>query len=157
MSEPANLIDRTLAESVALTVEARNYIAYQEQRSFGRGMPPDALAIGYQNTRISARLVQVLTWLMAMKAYDSGEITREELIASPYLLDEDDILPGEIEACDPNPMPAGLISLLQRTESLYCRITRLDAMLRKGPPPVPNKRPKFQVLDGGLANEEQGS
>ncbi len=129
MAKTSTLLDRTFDEGVALTMEARNYIAFQEQSSGRQRDLPHHLHVGYQHTRVSARLIQVMTWLLAMKALLSGEISPEEFSSPQYTL------PGAEECeCAIGPeleeLPTGLRSLLERTHLLYARILRLDAMVR---------------------------
>lgn len=129
---PKNPIDKTFDEGVALTLEARNYIAYHEQSDRKNMNLPDCLHIGYHHTRVSARLIQVMTWLLAMKAVNSGEITREQFQAPAFALG------GGPECTDPSgpdlrELPAGLRSLLERTYHLYMRVRRLDEQVRGQP------------------------
>lgn len=129
MAKTQTLLDRTFDEGVALTVEARNYIAYHEQADRRQMNLPDCLHLGYHHTRVSARLIQVMTWLLAMKALLSGEISPEQFASPQYQL-------AGGEECE-NPtgpeleeIPTGLRDLLNRTHLLYERIVRLDAMVR---------------------------
>ena len=129
MGKSATLLDRTFDEGVALTVEARNYIAYHEQSDRREFNLPHCLQVGYQHTRVSARLIQVMTWLLAMKALLSGEISPEQFGSPQY------VLPGGEECEAPTgpelaELPVGLRSLLERTHALYSRIQRLDDMVR---------------------------
>lgn len=127
-----NPIDRTFDEGVALTMEARNYIAWAEQAD-KKGKPlPDCLHIGYHHTRVSSRLIQVMTWLLAMKAVGSGEISKEQFQAPAFALG------GGPECVDPSgpemkELPQGLRQLLERTYHLYMRVKRLDEQVRGQP------------------------
>jgi len=129
MGKHATLLDRTFDEGVALTVEARNYIAYHEQSDRREFDLPQCLQVGYQHTRVSARLIQIMTWLLGMKALLSGEISPEQFASPQYIL-------GGGEECESDfgsdlaELPPGLRSLLQRTHALYGRILRLDNMVR---------------------------
>ncbi len=130
MPKPESLIDKTFAEGIALTVEARNYIAFHEQADRRTLDLPGCLHVGYQHTRVSARLIQVMTWLLAMKAYLSDEISREQFISPQFSL------AGGDECMDPSGpeldgVPQGLRSLLERSHKLYIRVQRLDTMVRK--------------------------
>jgi regulator of CtrA degradation len=127
-----NPIDRTFEEGVALTLEARNYIAYHEQSDKKGKALPDCLHIGYHHTRVSSRLIQVMTWLLAMKAVNSGEISREQFQAPAFALG------GGPECLDESgpemtDLPQGLRSLLERTYTLYMRVRRLDEQVRGQP------------------------
>ena len=140
MPKPESLIDKTFAEGIALTVEARNYIAFHEQADRRTLDLPGCLHVGYQHTRVSARLIQVMTWLLAMKAYLAHEITREQFISPQFAL------AGGDECTDPSgpeleDVPPGLRSLLERSHRLYIRVQRLDGMVRK--------RMEDEAKDGG--------
>jgi regulator of CtrA degradation len=142
MPRPETLIDKTFDEGVALTVEARNYIAYHEQADRRTFDLPRCLHVGYQHTRVSARLIQSMTWLLAIKALLQGEITREQFISPQFAL-------GGGEECtdasgpEQHDLPAGLRSLLERSHKLYLRVQRLDAMVRQR---VENGETPDQVL-----------
>ncbi len=125
----STLLDRTFDEGVALTIEARNYIAYHEQSDRRQFDLPQCLQVGYQHTRVSARLIQVMTWLLAMKALLSGEISPEQFASPQYMLtdSEECEAPTGPELAE---LPQGLRDLLTRTHALYLRILRLDAMVR---------------------------
>lgn len=124
-----SLLDRTFDEGVALTQEVRNYIAYHEQADRREFELTRCLHVGYQHTRISARLIQVMTWLLAMKALLSGEISPEQFSAPQYALNDSEECSSDKGEKDPE-MPAGLRDLLLRSHALYSRIKRLDDMVK---------------------------
>jgi regulator of CtrA degradation len=130
MNKHATLLDHTFDEGVALTVEARNYIAYHEQSDRREFDLPHCLQVGYQHTRVSARLIQIMTWLLAMKALLAGEISPEQFASPQYVLGGGDECESP-SGSDLAELPPGLRSLLQRTHALYCRIQRLDSMVRQ--------------------------
>jgi len=131
MPKTATLLDRTFDEGVALTVEARNYIAFHEggDKKPG-GNLPHCLHVGYHHTRVSARLIQIMTWLLAMKALLSGEISPEQFASPQYQLAGGDECESEMGP-EIDELPPGLRDLLNRTQLLYARILRLDAMVRE--------------------------
>src|SRR5450631_1821226 len=86
MNKSATLLDRTFDEGVALTLEARNYIAFHEQADRREYDLARCLHVGYQHTRVSARLIQVMTWLLAMKALLAGEISPDQFGAPQYAM-----------------------------------------------------------------------
>lgn len=124
------LLDRTFDEGLALTQEVRNYIAYHEQADRREFDLSQCLVVGYQHTRVSARLIQVMTWLLAMKALLSGEISPEQFVAPQYALTESEECSSDKGADDPG-VPVGLRDLMVRSHALYSRILRLDAMVRE--------------------------
>ncbi len=56
-NKATTLLDRTFDEGIALTMEVRNYIAYHEQADRREYDLPRCLQVGYQHTRVSARLI----------------------------------------------------------------------------------------------------
>ena len=147
MKSSATLIDRTFDEGVALTLEVRNYIAFHEQADRRDYDLTRCLQAGYQHTRISARLIQVMTWLLAMKALLSGEISPEQFASPQYAFNLTDESLDDIEG-DAENMPQGLRGLLDRSQSLFARIQRLDAMVRSKL--AAGEVPNFGMLGGGL-------
>jgi regulator of CtrA degradation len=129
MNKHATLLDRTFDESVALTLEVRNYIAFHEQADRREYDLSRCLQVGYQHTRVSARLIQVMTWLLAMKALLAGEISPEQFSAPQYALTDSEECRNETGP-EQNELPPGLRTLLERSYALYMRIQRLDAMVR---------------------------
>jgi regulator of CtrA degradation len=129
MQRTSTLLDRTFDESVALTLEVRNYIAFHEQADRREMDLSRCLQVGYQHTRVSARLIQVMTWLLAMKALLAGEISPEQFAMPQYALTTSDECESETgpEVAE---LPPGLRSLLERSYALYARIQRLDSMVR---------------------------
>jgi regulator of CtrA degradation len=130
MPKTTTLLDRTFDEGVALTIEARNYIAYHEQADKRQADLPHCLQVGYHHTRVSARLIQIMTWLLAMKALLSGEISPEQFASPQYELAGGEECESETGP-DLEELPQGLRDLLNRTQLLYARILRLDAMVRE--------------------------
>ena len=128
-AKATTLLDRTFDEGVALTQEVRNYIAYHEQADRREFDLSRCLHVGYQNTRISARLIQVMTWLLAMKALLSGEISPEQFTSPQYALTDSEEFTSDKGEADPE-MPQGLRDLLLRSHALYSRIRRLDDMVK---------------------------
>lgn len=129
MNKSTTLLDRTFDEGVALTLEVRNYIAYHEQADRREFDLSSCLHVGYQHTRVSARLIQVMTWLLAMKALLAGEISPEQFAAPQYALNASEECESD-SGPDMKELPQGLRSLLERSHALFVRIQRLDSMVR---------------------------
>jgi len=145
-AKSTSLIDRTFDEGVALTLEVRNYIAYHEQADRREMDLNQCLQVGYQHTRVSARLIQCMTWLLAMKALLAGEIAPEQFAAPQYQFtrsEECENTTGQ----DQGDLPPGLRSLLERSHALYSRIQRLDSMVRAKM--EAGEVPNFAMLAGG--------
>src|SRR5580658_10694546 len=110
MNKATTLLDRTFDEGVALTLEVRNYIAFHEQADRREYDLSRCLQVGYQHTRVSARLIQVMTWLLAMKALLAGEISPEQFAMPQYALTVSEECADDA-AVDMETLPPGLRSL----------------------------------------------
>ena len=73
-----------------------------------------------------------MTWLLAMKAVNNGEISNEQFRSPAFALGGG---PECLDASGPdlNDLPPGLRSLLERTYNLYMRVKRLDDQVRGQP------------------------
>ena len=122
-------LERLYKETLQLLNEARSYIHFAEGTN--EKLESNArLRVSYETLRITARLSQVMTWLLTEKAVANGEIPLEQARGDGF-----SIYGGEFCAEDPTPeesagLPAGLQDLLDRTRSLYQRALRLEEMLK---------------------------
>lgn len=116
-------------ETMALLIEARNYIAYHEAADH-RSLPPHVrLQISYESMRVTSRLTQVMAWLLAQKAVHAGELTKEQGASEEFALSGGEVCSDPSGPENEN-LPAGLRSLLERSHKLYMRVARLDEMVR---------------------------
>ena len=117
--------DRTYDEAIQLMHEARDYFI-ERQRQGGAG--PHAavqLVASCEAMRVTARLAQVLAWLLVQRAVHAGEILPTEAVA------EDRRLGGRSVCAVEGPwqelgLPDRLQALLARSLALYNRVARLD-------------------------------
>lgn len=120
--------DRTYDEALELAEAARDYIAGQAASDKVQLDPDTRLAASCEEMRLTARMTQVIAWLMMQRAVHAGEISREEAAA------EENRLGGQ-ETCLAEPvvpdaaLPPRLTNLLQQTRAFYERVQRLDLML----------------------------
>lgn len=131
MNGPTAFFHRTYDETMALLIEARNYIAYHEATDQKKLAPHTRLQVSYESMRVTSRLTQVMAWLLAQKAVHAGELTREQVATEEYALSGGDIC-LDPSGPDNEELPAGLRSLLDRSYRLYVRVSRLDDMVRRG-------------------------
>lgn len=116
-------------DTMALLVEARNYIAYHDAAEHRKLSPQVRLQISYESMRVTSRLTQVMAWLLAQKAVHAGEISKAKGVSVDFALSG-----GEVCTDGSGPeneeLPAGLRSLLERSHRLYQRVERLEQMVR---------------------------
>jgi regulator of CtrA degradation len=128
---------KTYDEALGLLVAARDYVALSERPHRSRLEMAERLRLCCETMRMTARLTQIMAWLMAQKAIHAGEMTQGELVERQEPLAEIRICmdPGQVDG-----LPKPLIGLLQRSHSLYLRIARLDGRVREqvgGEPGLP--------------------
>ncbi|PHQ72282.1 MAG: hypothetical protein COB93_00870 [Sneathiella sp.] len=124
---PATIFfSRTYDEALALVHEARSYLAGPGQEKVKDLSTGSSFEYATQSLRLTTRLTETMSWLMFQRALQAGEITAEEAQAEDCHIQYFDVcLPDEGDAAAVD-LPEGLISLLERSESLYRRIARLD-------------------------------
>ncbi|MEE8271251.1 MAG: DUF1465 family protein [Alphaproteobacteria bacterium] len=121
--------DKTYDDALALLVEARNYIAYQESVDL-QALPPQArLLVSQETMRVTCRLTESMAWLLAQRAVQVGELSNEDVKAN-FAIGGQRVCLDDRWTDDPQ-LPAAVRGLLSRTLSLYERIGRLDDMLRQ--------------------------
>lgn len=121
--------DKTYEEALALLVEARNYIAYQETADL-QSLDPETRLLATQETmRVTCRLTQSMAWLLGQRAAQTGEITPVEAL-SDYTVDGQAVCLDDRWTADDR-LPQAIQGLLGRTLNLYERVSRLDDMLRQ--------------------------
>ncbi|WP_200340129.1 DUF1465 family protein [Rhodovibrio sodomensis] len=122
------LIMRTYDEALALTREVRDYIASQAPADKAALDHDTQLVASCEEMRVTARITQVMAWLMLQRAVNDGEVARDAAAQPENRLGGQDTCLAE-PAVDPDRLPARLGDLLTRSRALYERIQRLDMML----------------------------
>jgi regulator of CtrA degradation len=120
--------DNTFEEALALAREARNYIVYQDTVEAAKLDPAERLVVSCESMRVTARVGQIIAWLLVQKAVHAGELSRDKAAEAPYRLSGQKICSASELIADEK-IPLRLAELLERSHSLYTRVERLDAML----------------------------
>jgi len=129
----SELFTKTFREGMDMVEETAAYLdgpGRQDSKKLGRN---DALTYASQSMRLTTRLMQVASWLLVQRALKEGEMSSSEARQDKYRLvaevkSEDGLSFSDI-AKDAYALPARLLDLLARSESLYERIMRLDRSL----------------------------
>ena len=126
-AEPA-FFGRNYDEALTLLVAARDYVALSERANKTRLEMGARLRLCCETMRMTARLTQVMAWLMAQKAIHAGEMTQHDMIEKQGPLASIRICmePGQHDG-----LPKPLVGLLHRSHNLYVRIARLDERVRQ--------------------------
>jgi len=123
--------DNTLDEAMALAREARNYIVYQDAVEAAKLDPAERLVVSCESMRVSARIGQIIAWLLVQKAVHAGELSRDAAAEEPYRLAGQKVCAANNLIANEK-IPLRLAELLERSHSLYTRVERLDALLESG-------------------------
>ena len=126
--ETGALIMRTYDEALALTRELRDYIAHEAPADKAALDHDTQLVASCEEMRVTARMTQVMAWLMLQRAVNDGEIDRNQAAQPDNRLGGQDTCLAD-PAVDPEYLPDRLADLLARSRNLYERIQRLDLML----------------------------
>lgn len=125
---PQRFIDRTFDEALELLEEIRSYILYDERSDRLELEPAARVRQSLEATRMTARLTNVMAWLLLQKAAAAGEVESHEPLKPENRL-------GGREACmdvdgaEDESLPERMRELLVKSERMYFRVARLDEML----------------------------
>lgn len=125
---PQRFIDRTFDEALSLLEEVRTYILYEEKADRADLPPAARVRQSLEATRMTARLTNVMAWLLLQKAAAAGEIDEHERAK------EENRLGGrescmDNDAADNEQLPERMRELLGKSLSMYVRVARLDNMM----------------------------
>jgi regulator of CtrA degradation len=130
-AQATEFFGRTYGEAMTLLVEARDYLTHREPIERQTLLPPQRLRMSSETMRLTARLTQVMGWLMAQRAVYEGEITPEAALDGQPALAEIEVCMVD-EAAAVAELPQRLRHLLDRSRRLFIRVARLDELARRG-------------------------
>lgn len=117
--------DRTYAETVELIEEARDYFLERQRQGAAEPRPAVQLVASCEAMRLTARLTQILAWLLVQRAVLAGEISASEALTEQRRLGGRSVCAVEGPWQELG-LPERLQSLLGRSLALYKRVARLD-------------------------------
>ena len=127
---PTAFFSRTFDEALALTSEARDYLAQYGEEDL-RELPKDVgLHYSVESMRLTSRLTNVMAWLLVQRAAHEGELSYEELRRDEWRLGGHSVCMAEATV-EPERLPPIMADLLRRSENLFRRISRLDEMVAR--------------------------
>jgi regulator of CtrA degradation len=147
------LFERTFDEGMALVEECARYLdgkGRDESRSLPR---KTALVYAGESMRVTTRLMQAASWLLIQRAVQDGEMTPEDAASDRYRLGAREICMGRRDE-GVDLLPRKLLDLLERSESLYRRIARLDEVLFRSKETSPGARSHFAALQAAFGKAE---
>lgn len=127
--QPA-FFSRTIDEALALTQEARDYLAEYSTGDRSALSQVEQVKYSIETMRLTTRLTYAMAWLLAQRAAHQGELSYDELRDEEWRL-------GGHKICLQDPalgeeLPTYFRDLVRRSLTFYQRIQRLDEMVAKG-------------------------
>jgi regulator of CtrA degradation len=129
-TQATEFFGRTYGEAMTLLVEARDYLTHREPIERQTLLPPLRLRMSSETMRLTARLTQVMGWLLAQRAVYEGELTAEAALDGQQALAEIEVCMVD-EATMAAELPQRLRHLLDRSRRLFIRVARLDELARR--------------------------
>lgn len=118
----SDLFDRTFKEGMALVEETAAYLDGDGRRDSRLLSREDALLYAGESMRLTTRLMQIASWLLVQRAVREGDMDASDACDDKYR-----ISPLTVDAmASPQVLPGGLLSLLDRSNRLYDRISHMD-------------------------------
>ncbi|HEX3498825.1 MAG TPA: DUF1465 family protein [Stellaceae bacterium] len=130
-AQPTAFFAKTYDETLGLLVEVRDYVAEGEQRDRAALAPVVGAKLSCEALRVTARLTQVMAWLLAQKAIQAGELSTAEVVERNDRLTDIAVCMDEEPEDEIVGLPARFRELLERSHRLYIRVARLDEMIRR--------------------------
>jgi regulator of CtrA degradation len=149
------LFERTFNEGMDLVEECARYLDGRG-RDESRALPrKTALVYAGESMRVTTRLMQAASWLLIQRAVQEGDMTAEDAASDRYRLGAREICMGNRED-GVDSLPKKLIELLERSESLYRRVARLDDVLfRQGNTATTGANSHLAILQAAFGGERK--
>jgi regulator of CtrA degradation len=125
------LFDNTYQETLGLLTRSEQFLrSYSIQRANTQNHICD-LRVNCEMTRVTARLTQVMAWLLAQKAALAGEITLSEACSDKYMVQSDPFCTTNSLDGQEGTLPIPVEELLTESRGLYQRILVLAEQMKK--------------------------
>ncbi len=121
---------KTYGDALDLAEQARAYMAgtVKAERTVLDGRA--TMHATAEMFRLSARITQMIAWMLVQRAVEQGEISADQAGSDEYRLgSRDTCLKRDRQTIDR--LPPALEDLMTRSEQLYIRVARLDDMLAR--------------------------
>lgn len=124
----------TYDEAIDMLVQTRDYLTAAGEKDSALLSLDLQKAYAFESLRLTSRLTRVMAWLLAQRAVHKGQMTVDEALDEGFCL-------RNVAVClekgaGNEGLPQGLLKLLDRSHSLYVRVSRLDDMVRRDRQPA---------------------
>ncbi|WP_420430858.1 DUF1465 family protein [Hyphobacterium sp.] len=119
---------RLFRDGMDMVEETASYLdgpGREDAKAMGRA---GALAYAAESMKLTTRLMQAASWLLAQRQVAEGDLSAEQLVTGQYRLPDDDEA-EELWPADGDVAPGVLADLAARSRKLYARLKRIDESL----------------------------
>ena len=121
---------RTFDEAVGLLVETRAYLSAVDPAVLPDLTPEERLQSSAESMRVTARLAQIMSWMLAQKAAAAGEISLAEASGPGFAVPDDPTCLAETDT-QGSRLPETLLGLMDRSRRLYVRVRHLNSLVAR--------------------------
>tara|TARA_R110000782_G_scaffold268393_1_gene364798 strand:+ start:51191 stop:51706 length:516 start_codon:yes stop_codon:yes gene_type:complete len=132
----SRLVDSLYIDAMVMADEARSYFDRKAAEERERLDMMTRLNFSCESLKVTTRLMHVIAWLLAQRAWQRGEITRDALSDPKYHL-------GAAASTEPAvlmAMPTCARELVRSSEALYDRVLRLQERMLAAQSPAMMKQ-----------------
>lgn len=137
------LVDGLYIEALIMAEEARAYFDRNSEADQEGLSAVGRLSFTCESLKVTTRLMHVLAWLMAQKAWCRGELEAGDLRDPAFKLGEGAVTqPGDLTE-----LPFSVRALIEASEELYDRVARMQALLLSGDVEMAMPNPARELMD----------
>lgn len=125
----SKVFNNLFATGMELVEETALYLD-EDGKTAARTLPREAaLAYAGLSMRLTTRLMQIASWLLVLRAVRDSEMTEEEAAQEKYRIGSSE--GGALARNLTTGLPERMLALVEDTDTLFGRITRLDSEIFK--------------------------
>ena len=150
------MFEKIFDEGMALVEETARYLdgrGRDESKALSRKV---ALVYAGESMRVTTRLMQAASWLLIQRAVQEGDMTPDDAASDRYRLGAREICMGNRDQ-ELDGLPKKLTDLLERSDSLYRRISRLDEVLFRRDELNKGVQTHFDALEAAFGQKKMKS
>lgn len=122
-------IDKTYQEALALTKLVAHFFEQKNDQILGRHIAQETQVFyASESMRVSACLMQVVSWFLVQKGVSAGEITKQEASYDKYRLGGREVCLARVNVYGAE-LPEKFIEYHNQARKLYSRVERMDQMV----------------------------
>jgi len=126
----SRFLEKSYQEAMNLTQDVANYLEAESQKTRLNLKDAKNYDINYasESMRLSACLMEVMSWYLVQKSVAAGEITIKQMGDLDFRLGGRAICLSDGDTSKSN-LPAEFVFYLKKVQDIYQQVSRIDAML----------------------------